>query len=554
MNFKIYNELKLKKTLLAAIILSTLVARAVYAEEIPPVGEATNGTVSIHLTINTSTQTIYDTDMDVEACNSDNSSTEDLKVTPYCAILQSGVESVWDWSWAPGAFITSINDISGYTSQDENGNDVYHYWSWSLNSSYAETSLNEYELGAGDLISLDFVDPVGETPPEDIPPAENPSSGGGGSGSSRKKITFDTDEAVSFLYSRQKENGSWDEDIYTDWTAVSLASLKNQKTEPIIKLTKYLSENEVSGGFLTDYERRAMALMAMGLNPYNTNYENYIKKITDSFDGKQFGNVQEDNDDIFALIVLQNAGFTQTDKMIIDDIAFILSKQKENGSWDESVDMTSAAIQAIIATAGENIENELAKAKEFLKDNQEDNGGWGNVSSTAWVIGGILALSEKPEDWEKDDNTPLDYFAKNQGSDGGIKNDNAQNKIWETAYALTAFSGKTWNQIMQKFEKPKEEITLEKREQLEEKLEKILALLEEKKTTENKTLKLAAAKNIASNTETTRTLEGKNETEKMKNSAKQNTATIINSLGESDAGTKKIGWFRKLLNEIFGNF
>src|SRR3989344_6733581 len=128
--------------------------------------------------------------------------------------------------------------------------------------------------------------------------------------------------------------------------------------------------------------------------------------------------------------------------------------------------MTSAGIQAIATEefSPAKINTALKKAKEFLKQNQKDDGGWGNVSSTAWAIGGIWALSEKPENWIKNENTPLDYLAINQDIDGGIKNlsareggESLQNKIWETAYAITALSGKTWNQIMQKFEKLKEE-------------------------------------------------------------------------------------------------
>ena len=46
------------------------------------------------------------------------------------------------------------------------------------------------------------------------------------------------------------------------------------------KIIKYFLENKFSGTLVTDYERHAMALMALGLNPYNTNNENYIKKIT----------------------------------------------------------------------------------------------------------------------------------------------------------------------------------------------------------------------------------------------------------------------------------
>ena len=41
-----------------------------------------------------------------------------------------------------------------------------------------------------------------------------------------------------------------------------------------------------------------------------------------------------------------------------------------------------------------------------------------------------------------------------QDTDGGIKNENLNNKIWETAYVASILSDKTWNQIMQKFEKP----------------------------------------------------------------------------------------------------
>jgi len=278
------------------------------------------------------------------------------------------------------------------------------------------------------------------------------------------KLIFDIGKAFDFLVSQQKENGSFGEDIYTDWAALALASDTSHQDEKE-KVKKYLSENKLTEGNLTDYERHAIALMALGLNPYNINGKNYIEKIIASFDGKQFGDINEDNDDIFALIVLQNAGYSIDDKIINDDISFILSKQKENGSWDESVDMTGAAIEALSIfplTGGEGTLNALKKAKDFLKQNQKDNGGWSNTSSTAWAIEGILALGEKIEDWKKNDpakdgasNTPLDYLATIQNTDGGINNENINNKIWETAYVTAALSGKTWNQIMQKFERPK---------------------------------------------------------------------------------------------------
>jgi len=100
------------------------------------------------------------------------------------------------------------------------------------------------------------------------------------------------------------------------------------------------------------------------------------------------------------------------------------------------------------------VKDGLKKAEAYLEQKQKNDGSWTNVSSTAWAMEGILALREKPENWIKNSNTPNDYLAQNQDADGSIKNDSLNNKIWETAYALASTSSKTWNEIMQKFDRP----------------------------------------------------------------------------------------------------
>ncbi len=286
---------------------------------------------------------------------------------------------------------------------------------------------------------------------------ENSGGGGGSSGSYAQsnllKPSFDIAKAFEFIISQQKEDGSFGEGIYTDWTALAFSSTESHEDQKT-KLIKYISANGTPGTMLTDYERYSMSLMSLGLSPYNTNGENYIAKITASFDGKQFGEILEDNDDIFALIVLQNAGFTSEEEMIKKTIEFILSKQKENGSWDESVDMTGASMMALdFVSDDEKVKNALEKAKTFLKENQKDTGGWANPSSTAWAIQGILALGENTNEWIKNTKNPIDYFAINQDTDGGMKNENLKNKLWETSYVLTSLSGKTWNELLINFEK-----------------------------------------------------------------------------------------------------
>ncbi|MFZ1019540.1 MAG: prenyltransferase/squalene oxidase repeat-containing protein [Minisyncoccia bacterium] len=492
---------------------------------------------AIHLKISTPISIIYDQNITVTPCDSDNDGTTPAIATPYCAILQlqPGIQSSWGWDSTYDAYyLNSLDNISGSTTKDNLGNDVYNYWDWSLNGTEATTGLSEYALQSGDIISLNFIDPghtLSSTPSgggplvTSMPPVAAPAT--------TAKPTFDTKKASDFLVAQQKNDGSFGDDLYTDWTAIALASENNQAQ--VLKTIKYFEQSNVNSANLTDYERHAMALMALGLNPYNTNGENYIEKITNAFDGKQFGDPNEDNDDIFALIVLQNAGYTQNDKMINDDIYSILSAQNENGSWDNSPDMTGAAMESL-ATFNQNadVKNALIKAENFLKQNQKDDASWNeNASSTAWALEGILAMNEKPADWPKYQNTPLDYLATLQDSDGGIQDADTQTKIWETSYIVSVLSGKTWNQIMQNFQKPVVPVlAIAPQEPVEPTIPQITA-----------TINTATIKTVA--------------IEKIKPKL-DNTVSVINALTNPATTTTtqapQESWLKKLLNKIFGIF
>ncbi len=494
---------------------------------------------AIHLEIKTPTYSLYSKDITVVPCNSDNNTTSTLKATAYCAILQSGIQNDWNWDWYPGAFLKSLGNITGFTSKDNDNNDVYHYWNWSLNETDGTIGLNQYELQPHDIISLYFIDP-GNLLSLSI---QNSPSGGGPILSEKQSTTikpiFDLKKALTFLRSQQKENGSFGEDLYTDWTALSLASSPDNQDQKN-KLIKYYSENKPVSQTLTDYERRAMALMALNLNPYNINNENYIQKIIDTFDSKQFGDINQDNDDIFALIVLQNAGYVEKDKMITEDINFILSKQKKDGSWDESVDMTGASIEALaLFNNTDQIKDSLIKAKDFFKRNQKETGGWNNVSSTAWALEGILALNEKPENWIKNGNSPLDYLALNQDTDGGIIEKDLNTKIWETAYVASAMSLRSWNQIMSKFETPS-------------------LASDGVKTLLTTSTTPSIINKIAKNKAKRDTIEiVKNKKNNLTRTNSQNITNIIDTKKDNDQAvpsenSKKQNWFSIIFNKIFG--
>ena len=198
--------------------------------------------------------------------------------------------------------------------------------------------------------------------------------------------------------------------------------------------------------------------------------------------------------------------------------------------------MTGAGIEALsFLKENDNVKNTLIKAKEFLKQNQKDDGGFGNVSSTTWAMEGILALNEKIEDWTKNNNTPLGYLAIDQDTDGGIKEENNDTKIWETAYTLSTLSEKTWNQIMPKFGKI---VTIDKKKN--EDVKPIVKEIKAKPEIKNNIVKTEVKIETR-----------KNKIEKL---ASLNIASPIGAVNEikNTIPAPKQNWFRRLINIIFG--
>lgn len=270
--------------------------------------------------------------------------------------------------------------------------------------------------------------------------------------------TFSIPNALEFLFKNQKSDGSYGDPMYTDWVAIAIGASGDGTIKT--NLIKYLKENNLETSLVTDNERKAMALMALGINPYTGTEINYIKKITDSFDGSQFGDKTLDNDDIFALIVLKNAGYSGGDEIISKDINYIISKQGKDGSWG-SVDLTSASLQALRGFENiSGVSDSISKAENYLIANQGVDLGFGNSFSTSWVLQ-VMSNNEQILKGEK-------YLASKQQLDGGLENTDTDinTRIWATAYAVSAILHKPWNEILNNF--PKQEIKISPRQGLGE--------------------------------------------------------------------------------------
>lgn len=381
-----------------------------------------------------------------------------------------------------GLYVKNINDIEVGATE---------YWALYLNGAFAECGIECLVISEGDQLSFIltdwmtnaesvvikfnvtlFVEEEIEEEPADVDNSgeamedtnteeteeeatedtSTPVSSGGGGGGSITPV-FSVPNAIAYLESVQDNMGSFGaSSLYTDWASIALSANginQNVKT----KILNYMQANNTVSSWLLDNERRAMAILALGENPYSFFGVDYINPIVSSFDGTQLGDINLDNDDIFGLIVLPEVGYTVSDEIISKTISFILSAQNSDGSWDFSVDMTSASIQALKPFESyPGVGEALLKAKDYLVSTQQIDGSWGNASSTSWAMqaGAVLGVS-----FSKNGKTGLDYLASLQISDGSLlQNETLVNKIWATSYAVPAVLGKSWRDIMQEVSKP----------------------------------------------------------------------------------------------------
>ena len=301
--------------------------------------------------------------------------------------------------------------------------------------------------------------PAGATTTTTVPTAGQggPSRGGHRSEGERGDGSLNIPAALSFLTINQNADGSFGAPLLSDWAALAFAATPEEEYGETM-LQRYLMSAPFLPGSATDYERRAMALMALKTNPYSGTKTDYINKLLSHFDGSQFGDAALVNDDIFALITLLRVGFGAGDEPVKSAAAFILGRQRDDGSWEGNVDLTAAAIQALMPLASEStVSAALSRAREYLRKMQEDDGGFGNSFSTSWALQAITINGDDPSSWQSaQGNSPREYLASLQFPDGGWEapSSDMHTRVWATTYAIPAALGKSWPSLLASFEKP----------------------------------------------------------------------------------------------------
>ncbi len=368
--------------------------------------------------------------------------------TTTVSVYEFGFDDSWNGVWLPSASSSLfINDMEASSEADG----VYELSvSTSTRLSVVARRVNFLDSRVVEIapVSLVFAAEVGPVVVE----AESGSSGGSSAGGTQGMCSFDLEKAFVFLESQQNADGSFGSSLYGDWSAIALSA--GARGLSLDKVRSSVIGDSSGLSTATDYERRAMALMSLGVNPGTGTSVDYIQAIVSHFDGTQIGDPHLVNDDIFAILPLIRSGYSSGDTVIASIVAFIVSRQSDDGSWGQSVDLTAAAIQSLsLVPDVDGARGAINRARSYLVSRQRDDGGFGSSFSTSWSLQAIGAMGENGSAWIKPGGTPASSLCVLQANDGGIGpvTDDAKSRLWATAYAIPAVMGKTWQALMGSF-------------------------------------------------------------------------------------------------------
>ena len=485
--------------------------------------------VNIHLKIISGSLSLYDNDILVTACDSKNDGV--MYVTPYCALVQSGIPSDWNdfwlnsigdfsndftnnifWMWLANLNIDNTNPSSSYNLSakeyelKQNDQILFYYntnpldiWvdntapalndvititvkelgldsSW--NPIWKSSPLSKIVIGS-DIFDVDtngeykisilnadsftilgqkngFIDsslftisPVISNEEVDNDEENIDRNSGGGGGNNTLEKTFSISDVTSFLFSNQEDDGSFGEDMYTDWGVIGISKIDLDDDSILENLRNFILENDIENGSVTDYARRAMALLSFNINPYEDTSVNYIEKIIREFDGSQIGDKNLFNDDIFSLMVLSKVGYEGDDEMIKNIVSFVLLNQESDGSFG-SIDMTSAFIMALEGFKDvDGVDEAIETAWDYIINEQKEDGSFGNMYSTSWALQALSLNNSFDYEVKKG----IEFLEDNQKEDGSFIDGSISNKIWATVYVLPAIYKLSWNEILEDFDK-----------------------------------------------------------------------------------------------------
>ncbi len=209
------------------------------------------------------------------------------------------------------------------------------------------------------------------------------------------------------------------------WQPCNWSLIYYLRNEPKDSIMGMPSGSNPPGLFrVNDFARMILVTSAVGEDPTSFGDVNYLVMLKSFYDGQQFGDPDLVEDDALAILALVSCGDNDVE-MISNAVSTIKDQQNDDMGWSSvagksDVKVTSLVIQALIA-AGENRDSQvITDALDYLKTEQEDDGGFSDARTTSYAIQAIVAAGQDPSTYLLNGKSPLDYLIDLQQDDGSF--------------------------------------------------------------------------------------------------------------------------------------
>lgn len=355
-----------------------------------------------------------------------------------------------------GAYIKSITDAAGHTLK-EKGDGKSSGWMFGLTlqggtETLPKTTLDNTYLKDGDTLRLFFTDtyiPLDPTDPA-VPGAE--------------VRGFDEAYAGAKAYIQSAVSAPVVSYLFGEWAVLGQARAKVPLSEAYIaayyeKVVAYVKANIGSDGILrapddkntpviTDNERIALALTAIGKDPANVGGENLLKALQNKDIMQVTDTSNTDiNGLVMGLLALNSRNYTSDTSWLVQAV---LAQQNEDGSWRASadtkpvgdVDMTAMALQALAPYykdgGNETVNTAVEKALNWLSGKYRS--GYDSSESCAQVVIALSALN-------LDANTDARFTKTVEGKTLSVLGNLLQYRVAENGGFKHQFADKAVNEI-----------------------------------------------------------------------------------------------------------
>ncbi|HEY2478276.1 MAG TPA: prenyltransferase/squalene oxidase repeat-containing protein [Solirubrobacterales bacterium] len=264
--------------------------------------------------------------------------------------------------------------------------------------------------------------------------------------------------AVAWLRSAQNEDGGFGEGSgtkssqeMTGWAMLGLEAgganpqdvVSVAGKSPVDYLQAVVSTVQSPG----DLARTILALEGAGVEPREFGGRNLVAALLAK--RRQDGSYEGwPNSTAYAVLALRSAGIAN----VADSVEWLREVQNEDGGWGDvagspsTADGTGAVLQVLSPSS-----QAANRAVNYLRQEQQKGGGWRlggngalNTQSTAWAIQGLLAAGGNPADFKRGGKSAYEYLEGNQAGDGHYRysSKSDQTPVWVTGEVLVAAAQK----------------------------------------------------------------------------------------------------------------